>query len=51
MASFFFFSAVIKAKQVGINSYYLVFEEPGGELSYITPAGGGQQVTVQVSHS
>ncbi|CAH3175681.1 unnamed protein product [Porites lobata] len=44
-------NTVIKAKQVGINSYYLVFEEPGGELSYITPAGGGQQVTVQPSPS
>ena len=46
-----FFSAVIKAKHIAMNYWYLVFEEPGGTLLYITVAGGGQQVTVQVSHS
>ena len=48
---FFFFSAVIKAKHIAMNYWYLVFEEPGGTWLYITAAGGGQQVTVQVSHS
>ena len=33
-----------------MNYWYLVFEEPGGTWLYITAAGGGRQVTVQVSH-
>lgn len=44
-------NTVIKAKHIAMNYWYLVFEEPGGTLLYITAAGGGQQVTVQTSPS
>lgn len=47
--AYIFFS--FQAKHIAMNYWYLVFEEPGGTLLYITAAGGGQQVTVQVSHS